>query len=267
MGIAHIASVHFAPVFARRLYQGAPYEMDACTLGGEPVILELQDSVQRDEGAMSLGSGGKRQQLRYLVLGEETAADLVGEWTLSGLGMNPDCRPGIWMVRERIAVMETDPENPKQKKMVLDPLTQKQVFRQATAEEKREMWEEDLAKNREADRMYAEWCWADGNRIGDLKGGLLLVPKNYKLAAGQYGLDAEWMKQASSLNSHPCPHCDKLISRTAMMCKYCAQPVDLKKWAKWQAEKEAAMLDVQTAPAKMVPPSGHGIATKSQPTV
>src|ERR1700679_1012628 len=107
MGIAKIASIHFAPVEANRMY-GGPFNMPVVPLGAEPAILELEDIMQYDEGPYSLGSNGRRQKTRSPVLGEEQAADFVREWTESGRGMGSYCRPGIWIVRDRLPLTYID---------------------------------------------------------------------------------------------------------------------------------------------------------------
>lgn len=274
-----IASIHFAPVEAHRIYRALPYKMPAVEFRGSPEILETQLIVQVDEGPFSLGpGGGRRQQRRDPVTPEEIAHCLVREWTEQGRGMGTFCHPGIWVVREQLPVTTIDQKNGNEN-IVLDALG-KQIFRAATPEEREQMWQEDLQAAREADRVYAEWCWADGNDIaGRTKtgNGSQTVPPNYKRAARQYGLDAEWLKEAAAFDSRKCPHCEKLVSKTTMICQFCTQPIDLERWAGWMAKKEAALdkhklaiLDAQTSPhvsGAALPPGPRGISNKAQAQV
>lgn len=259
MGTVKVASIYFAPVIAHRFFRGAPYKIPAVAHDADPAILEVRDLVQRDWGPMIPGTN-KRQELRWVVTGEEIARDIVGEWTgntVGALGMNPQCHPGIWIVRENLPVVEKhgrmiNNEMTYEERMVLDAES-KQVFRAATAEEQRAMWDEDMAAARAADKAYAEWCFNEGNNLyaKQQRGEefvLKEVPRLYKLAAKHYGLEAEWLKEAVVSSTTVCPHCEKTVSKTAMICKFCTQPIDLKRWAKWQAEKDKALLDAQTAP-------------------
>jgi hypothetical protein len=272
MGSAKVAAIHCFPVHAARRYRGKAYEIPAVGLGADPFILSTHDLFEHDEGPTVPGTN-KRQKLQYLVTGEEIARCIVGEWTgtnVISLGMNPERHPGIWVVRDRIPVTEkkqmiVDGENfTAEERMVLDA-GGSQVFRPATPKEAQDMWDEDLILARSADRAYAEWCWNEGNRIyhawqnGSKEPVPREMPPLYKAAARQYGLDAEWLTEAKAHNSVPCKHCERIITRTAMICQYCNEPNDLQKWAKWKAEKDAAVLEAQTAP---MPPPKHAISSR-----
>src|SRR5438067_105228 len=109
MSLARVASIHFAEVTADRAIYGGRYAIPAVGLGQKPVILEIEDKVQRDEGPISTGPGGnRRQQLRYHVDGFDIARDIVNQWTANGLGYTPDAHPGIWLVRDRLPLMRKD---------------------------------------------------------------------------------------------------------------------------------------------------------------
>lgn len=256
MSNCRIASVHFAPVTVKRNYRGQAYTIPACTLGGEPNILEVRDLIQRDWGSMLAGTN-KRQEHRWPVLGEEIANCLVGEWTGTttvGLGMNPLCHPGIWIVRDRLPATEKTQKLINEggyityeERLMLDA-DNRTSFRAASPDECREMWLEDLGMARLADRRYAEWCWADGNRISDNDKHNQLIPPNYKLAARMYGLDASWLKEAASQNSMPCPSCEKLVSKSTIVCQFCQQPVNMERWAAFQAQKDVALRDAKKLP-------------------
>lgn len=264
MGTARIASVHFAPVAALRNYIATAYEIPSVKVfGAEPNMLEVDDLVQKDWGSITHGpGGGRRQELRYLVTGEEIARDIVDEWTQSGRAMTPTCHPGIWVVRDRIAVMVEDPKTgePVAK---LDHLN-RQVFRVPTNEERETMWAEDVASARFADRSYAEWCWSDGNKIAEKTKDYQLVPPNYKLAARHYGLDADWLRQAAAIDSRPCPSCGKLGPKQYFICQFCQQPTDMERWASWQAQKDAALKDATREIRDASLASRVAVATKPQ---
>ncbi len=244
MSICRIASIHYAPVKALRIYRGHPYEIKGVALNTPPLLLETHDIVQRDEGPVTTGpGGGKRQVLQYPVLGEEIARCLVAEWTENGLGMTPDSHPGIWVVRDRIPVMKKDPLSGEE---VADlDVFGKQVFRSATAEEAVQMWEDDIATARRVDRAYAEWCYVDGNRIAADIRNIQFIPKNYKLAARQYGLEADWLKEGAALEVRPCISCTKVISKRAIVCPHCQQVVDFERYAAMQVQKDQALRDAK----------------------
>lgn len=252
MSTTRIASVHFAPLELGRPFRMDKYKMVACPLGAEPVVMDIYDLIQRDWGSILSGTS-KRQEHRWLVAGEEIARDLVGEWsgvTTVGVGMTPNCHPGVWVVRDKIPVTQ------KQQKlvdgqqltfeetMVLDA-SNRPTFREATPDEFREMWAEDLAANRDADRHYAEWCWAQGNQISDDDKHNQLIPKNYRIAAKHYGLEASWLKEAAAMDSANCPSCGRLVSKKTFICGYCQQPTDLPRWAAWTAQKDAALREAK----------------------
>ena len=284
MSSVKIASIHWFPVTAHRRYRGVAYSIPAVELNKPPAIIQTHDLFEHDEGPTQPGTN-KRQKLQYLVKGEEIARDLIGAWTGStvvGVGMNPDRHPGIWLVRDKIPVIEQtkkivgDESLTAEERMVLDA-SGNQVFRDATKEEALEMWEEDLAHARMADRAYAEWCWNEGNRIyrawehGSKEPVPREMPPLYKAAARHYGLDADWLVEAASSTSMACPHCTKVVLKTAMICPNCTQPIDIERWARWKAKMDAALLEAQTAPtipnppAIYPPPAGnHGIANRGQ---
>jgi hypothetical protein len=285
MPAAKIASIHWFSLTARRRYRGKAYDIQSVDLNAEPRILITNDLFEHDEGAHIPGTN-QRQKYQNLVKGEEIARCLVGEWTgttVVGVGMNPQRHPGVWVVRDRLPVSEVTMKHvggedlTAEEKMVVDAAGN-QVFRPASQEELREMWEEDLLHARMSDRAYAEWCWNEGNRIyqawqhGSKEPVPREMPPLYKAAARHYGLDAEWLKEAASTAMKQCDHCDNMIRKDAMICGKCLEPNDLKKWAKWKIEKEAAMqaaLESKTAPEKVPAAihSGKGISNHPQAQV
>lgn len=242
MATTRIASVHFAPVQASRIYKASGYRLPAVALNAEPAILLVDDVMQYDDGPFTTGQNGNREKRSYPVMNYEIARCIVAEWTASGLGMNPEQHPGIWIVRDRIPMMKLDGNNNEIAQL---DVFGKQVFREATADEKVELWEDDLANNRRADRAYAEWCFAQGNAKAEDKRVIQFIPYNYKLAARHYGFEADWLKGGAAIESMQCPYCTKVIGKTAKMCMHCAQPVDLQWWAEFQARKDSELRDAK----------------------
>lgn len=237
-----IASIHFSPVHADRSIYGGMYDIPAVALGAEPAILVVEDKLQRDEGPYSTGpGGGRRVKLEYAVYGQEIARDIVGEWTQNGRGMTPDAHPGIWVVRDRIAVMKTE----YGKEVPLIDVLGHQVFRQASYEETQRMWDEDLAMATSADRAYADWCFIDGNRVAADARMILFIPQAYKRAARQYGHQADWLKEGAAYSVAPCPHCTTIVPKSAMMCPKCTLPIDLQRYAAWEVQRTIAMTSAQ----------------------
>jgi hypothetical protein len=245
-----IASISFQPFEATRNYRTAGYRMPAVPLGAPPVFITCRDLIQRDWGAMIPGTQ-KRTQHRWLVLGEEIARCLVREWAESGLGMDPYRHPGVWVVRDKVPVTERVPKAVDNKgdltfeeRLVKDDEGQ-QEFRELTADEQRQTFEQDLFAARAADRAYAEYCWSEGTKISREGKFNYLIPPNYRLAAKQYGLDAEWLREAAAIDSRPCPSCGKLVAKSSFVCMHCQQPTDLERWAAWSAQKEAALRSIE----------------------
>lgn len=238
MAVTKIASIHYKTLTAdRSIYRGY-YEIPGVPLDGKPVIIDLVDRVQRDEGAYELGSGGKRAQLQYPVWGQQIAQDLVREWAQSGLGMTPDCHPGVWVVRNSLPTMELDASGTP--RIVMDVLNM-QVFHPATAEETAQMWQEDLAHAKMADRNYAEWCFREGNGWAADARKIPYIPKNYIMAARHYGFEAPWTKEQTTSQIAPCIYCTTPIPKSSVVCPKCQQVVNVEAFAMLEARKEAAM--------------------------
>jgi hypothetical protein len=230
---AIVASIYFAPVKAERNY-GGPYEIPAVPPGADPVLLTVQDRVQVEEGPYQLGHGGRRSKNRHLVSGESIARDIVGEWTGTGLGMTPQCRPGIWVVRDRIplyneqGVPATDADGMG-------------TWRQATEEERLAMWDEDLLQARIADHAYANMLFLSANAMAEDPRLIPFIPKNARLAAKQYGMTAEWLKENAALNVKPCPFCTKIISAAAIKCPSCSEIVNVDAYVALEAQRATAI--------------------------
>lgn len=230
---AKIASIFFAPVRAERPF-GGPYEIPAVPVGAEPVILNVTDRIQFEEGPYQLGNNGRRAKRRYLVYGETIARDLVHEWTANGVGMNPQCRPGIWVVRERLPVLNDDGTP------VLDA-EGIGTWRAATDEERDAMWIEDLNAARAADRSYAHMLFIQANAMADDPRLIPFIAPNARIAAKQYGLTAEWLREDAALAVKSCPYCTKVIPSKAIKCPRCTEIVDVEGYAILESQKAQAL--------------------------
>lgn len=235
MATCKIASIFFAPVIAERATFGhGPYSIAAVPLGAAPAMLTVTDKLQIEEGPYRYGQRGKREKRQYLITGEAIAHDLVGEWTLNGVGMNPQCHPGIWVVRDRFpitdenGVAQMDGEN-------------RALWRPATPEEQAAMWAEDLVNARGADRTYALDLFAKANAMAEDARQIPFIAPNAKLAARQYGLDADWLREGASLDVKSCPMCTKMIAKRAIVCPQCHEVVDLYAYAAREVVKQAAV--------------------------
>jgi hypothetical protein len=230
---ARIASIYFAPLRAERMY-GGPYEVPAVPLGEPPAILTVEDRIQIEQGPYQLGSGGKRSRRQHLVRADTIARCLVTEWAANGVGMTPQCRPGVWVVRERVPVL--NPDGTPQ--LDGDGIA---LWRPATDEEQETMWLEDLAAARAADRAYANMLFTQANAMAEDPRRIPLIPKTARLAAQHYGLEAEWLHEDAAVNVKPCPYCTKVIPAKAIKCPKCTEIVDLEAYAQLEAQKAAAI--------------------------
>lgn len=232
-----IASIHFAPVYAERLIYGGRWSIDPVALNAEPKMIPVRDHVQRDEGPFSLGDGKRRAQLRYAVYAEHIARDIVGEWTAWGRGMTPDCRPGIWIIRDGFPLIEKDGAGVDQ---IVYDVHQRQVFEPASPDLAAQMFEEDLAAARTADRRYAEWCFSQGNGIAGDPRLIPFIPKNYIAAARHYGFDAIWIKEGGEKVA-PCKWCTTVIPTSAIVCPKCTNIINIEAYAHFEAQKAYAL--------------------------
>jgi len=229
-----IASIYYAAVRAERPY-GGPYEIPAVERGAPPVIVEIKDCIQVEQGPYSLGTNGRRARYVFQITGESIARDLVSQWTMSGLGMNPQCRPGIWVVRERLPLMNEDgtPQT---------DADQRALWRDATPEELDAMWEEDLAAAQQANYAYAQMHFTRANAVANEDQRLIpFIPEVARLGARFYGFDADWLHENSAVNVRSCPYCTKIISAKAVKCPHCNEVVNLEEYARLEVQRTALL--------------------------
>jgi len=242
MASAKVASVHYCPLDAERSRYRGYYSIPACKLNADPVVYEVPDMLEHNKGPYNFGS--QQPDIFVTITGYEIAVDIVSQWTVGGMGMTPDCRPGIWVVRERLPVMEKDQNG---KLVAVLNAHKQQVFRSATPEETKAMWEEDVIANRRADRAYAEWCYREGNAIaGDLR-RIQFIPPAYRLAARQYGMKSEhWTTQGEALESVQCESCTRVVAKATVWCPFCHKAANRLRAAQWQVEQDAMVQEEQT---------------------
>ncbi len=242
MSTARVATIHFSPVKAERARYGGYYALPSRPLNAEPLVLEISDMVEREKGPYNHGS--QQPDIYNDILAYDIAVDIVSEWSKNGVGMNPLCHPGVWVVRDRLPVMEFDKNG--REVAVLDA-RQRQIFRSATPEEAKAMWDEDTLANRRADRAYAEWCYREGNAIAADLRRVQFIPEVYKLAARQYGMKAEhWTPEGAALESMACESCTKVVAKQTIYCPWCHQPANRLRAAQWTVENDALVQQEQT---------------------
>ena len=169
---------------------------------------------------------------------EHIAADLVHEWTETGLQMNGEQHPGIWVVRDRMPIIDE-----KTGLVMVDDEGRAQM-RDATQEERAAMWAEDLERNRIAQSQYAHAIWNFWNgKVEATPAVVTAVPKTVKDAARYYGFTSEWFKDPTLAQNLPCPHCTRLISPASVVCEHCTRVVNIAKYAQHEAELKRAVTE------------------------
>ena len=243
--IAHVASLHFHPVHAERTQYGGYYDIPSLTPGDDKhKIITVTDMTQKWRGPYSMSPDGRtRPLMKAKILGERIAADLVKQWSQDGLGMNDDCHPAVWVVREYLP--ETDADG----KIVMDEETgddkvKYPMWREATKAEKETMWAEDVAKNKAAGYAYANFLFREWNAKFEQDPRIFpFISEVAKAACRFFEFDAPWAKSAGEmveLTKH-CQFCQKSIHKFAITCPHCQQVVDYTRFAQEEAKKQAAI--------------------------
>jgi hypothetical protein len=251
--IARIATIHFAPVEADRSPVGLGiFKLPAVAADAEPFIFEIPDMLQRERGNYPEGRQTKTRPLvTYNVRAMDIARDIVNQWTANGSLMDVSGHPGIWVVRDYMPIL-TPPVKNMEGHIVdhggaaqLDAEGHAQ-WRDATPEEKKAMWEEDLAHAKTADYGYARRLfdfWA--TRILEkpaMRASLLQIsPNPCLLGAKRYGFTADWLSETTSVSSTRCPYCQKAVLAGTVRCPNCQEVVDFEKYAELESRKAAAL--------------------------
>lgn len=230
-----LASTYFAEVKADRDIYGGYYSIPAVPKGAAPAILIVEDKVQ----SWQMSEMFKRQVRRDLIAGEEIADDILKQWTENAVGMTTACHPGIWIVRDSIAITKADGSQE------LDQMG-RPTFRSATAEEKAAMWDEDLAAAKTADANWAEYLIQKGDMMADDPRQVQFIPQLCKLAARHYGRDREWLHALKDSDVKTCQYCTKMVSSAAVKCPFCQEVIDFVKYAELERKKQAVLKSAQT---------------------
>jgi hypothetical protein len=227
-----VASVHFALVRAERIYRGEAYELPAVEANAQPALLTVTDEIQRWEGPYSGSTGKGRSKHSTLIHGEDIARDIVNQWTTGGVHMGATCHPGIWVVREQIPLVN-------EKGASVRDADGRAQWRPATDAEQKSMWAEDLAEAKAADAAYAQALFDYANSRAQDPRLIPFIPKNCRLAAERYGLQAEWLRPNAG-TQRACPFCQKFIPANAVKCPNCQEVVDQAQYSRMIAQAAKA---------------------------
>lgn len=229
MSMARICSLHWMPLHAeRKMFEdidrekkcGGIYDIQAVSPGGAPAIITIRDMRQTERGGYADSANQKQRSIhRYIIDGQNIARDLVNQWAYQGVGMTEGCRPGVWVLRDSLPVV--------------DPTTGVQLVdadgigerRPATAEEQREMLAEDIEKYRAADQEFASLEVMKANSQAENPKLVEFITKRAKKAAERLQVEAAWLKPAALATRH-CPFCESIVSKTAIVCRFCHNVID-----------------------------------------
>lgn len=238
-----IASIYYSPLSATRIY-GLRADLPAVPKGGDPVILTLKPLVQRAQEPSPDGKSKIVQE--YLVKSHEQAADLVREWTREAIGQTDYCHPGVWVVRDRIPLLNAD-GTPQ-----LSFPEKKALFRDATEEEKRQMFAEDEQAAKVAQDEWATYLIQKGDEWHASKDpqDARKISNLMRLTAKHYGKEREWVETLKDGELKTCQFCQKTIPSKAVKCQHCSEVVDYHAFAKMKGERDAVQQANRTPPAK-----------------
>ncbi len=222
-----VASIYFEARHLERTLYGGVFDAPAVPKGGKPALLEVRDHNQLERLPHIVGGG----QFPRTILGEHIAADIVKHWSEGALGMTPECRPGIWVVRDVIVIADETGTPLK------DAFGAVQT-RPATPEEKEAMWRADLAENSMAQARWADLLIGQGDRLdGDPNPAMKLLISNLMINACKWrGRDRGWLQELKDFDAKTCPFCLKSLDIRAIKCQYCDEVVDQAGYAKLTAK-------------------------------
>lgn len=233
MATAKIASIFWEPLRAERLYPGGPFKIAGIAPGRSPAILTVEDVHQTDYGAY--GPNNKREIIERLVTASSIAFDLVSEWATRGVQMGATCHPGVWHVRETMPMVNPDGTLIRDAKGVGRQ-------REASEQEKAEMWAEDLEANTLAQREYGQIMYDIGEATyNEEPRKRPWIHRHAFGAAKHYGMEAEWLKKGSERATQPCPVCTAIISKNALKCPKCGGIVNIAEYAKREVATQEAI--------------------------
>jgi hypothetical protein len=219
-----ISSIYFIPCHAERHKYAGIFDVPAVPKGEKPFLLTVTDHVEMEQQPHIVGG----HQIPRQILGEEIAACVVKEWAENGLGMSPECGPGIWVVRDTI------PLTNELGVLQIDPLTGRARNRMATDAERAAMWAEDLAFNIARQERWGEYLIGQGDILDadpNKKMAILISPA-MRAAAQYYGRAVKWLdRKIKHDDRRQCPFCLESIATATVICTHCKQVVDQKRYA------------------------------------
>jgi hypothetical protein len=234
MRTVRIASLYPIAQRAQRPLYGGDFNLTAVKRGDQPAILDIKDHFQFEPQPYFTGLiNGKQRKERKLVLAIEIAQCLLREWTIDNTMWNPECHPGIWIVRDTIALVDANSGVPE-----LDG-DGKPAVRDATEAEKKAMWDEDHERASRAQATWVEAAVTHGNIMAENPKAISFIPKPYKVLAVAYGYTPKWLNRSAHANTKPCPWCQEQVPTTVIYCPKCTRCVDPQRAATVQAEQDA----------------------------
>lgn len=236
--------VRLASIFPRALHLERPlymgvFDMPAVPLGAKPFIYEIKNHYQIEPMPLFYGTGanGRAKQRRDTIEALDIAHDLLLHWTKAPLGCNDFSRPGVWLVRD--VVYLTDGQGRPE----LDA-DGKPAYRDATDEEQKAMWAEDVASNTAAQAAYGEYCIMNGNVMAEDPKKIPFIPDLYRDMAKYYGQSPKWLNRISDANTKACQWCSQVIPNVAVVCPNCSKTVDAVRYAHMEKDQLAAVANV-----------------------
>jgi predicted nucleic acid-binding Zn ribbon protein len=236
-----IASIYFAPVLARRPLYGGYFEIPAVEKNAEPHILVIDDKVQRSQEPSPDGS--TRVMQRYLIEGRDIAVDILREWTAESVGMTPDCRPGVWIVRDEVPL--TQPSGLPQY-----DADGKAMWRQASEEERVAMWAEDRKAAEIAQANWADYLIRSGDVLAEDPKQWVLISNLMRVAARHFGKERPWLQELKDNDVKHCQWCTKAIPVFAVKCGFCHEIVDPERYVEMARKRDAVLEQSSASPVR-----------------
>jgi hypothetical protein len=238
-----IASIYYfkAQTIERPLYAGK-FSLQPVKKGDAPFLLTIKDHQQIETLPYFKGttSAGRQRQERIQVTGEEIANDLILHWTTQHPDATPECRPGIWIVRETVALTD---EHGKP----VNDADGLQSTRPATQQEKDIMFAEDLESNTECQANWAQKGFDRGNMMADDPKKVPFISDLYRESAKYLGVTPTWLRKNAEIDTKMCPLCTKVIAAAAIKCPNCAEIIDAARYSAHQAALRAAKQETKPA--------------------
>lgn len=226
-----VATIYYESRNLTRSLYGGNFHVPAVAKGGKPFLLEVRDHNQPEKQPHIVGG----RIVPRTITGEEIAADIIQHWTTGVLGMTGDVRPGIWVVRDTIPMLEDNGTPIRDVYGIVQS-------RPATEAEKAAMWAEDLAEN-----VACQARWGDFNILqGEVYATdtntkmRLLINPTMKASATYYGREVEWSDELKHDDRKLCQFCGKSIARGIVKCQFCHEIVDRAAYDKLTAKPSVA---------------------------